>query len=302
MSATSASLRSSVRVLRRTSAVVASLAVLVNLAACSSQDPKPKFLGVDRVTVAMHNDLPGLSYSSNYDRSGLDFLLLQHIQDELDVSFSEPVDVSSDDRVTQLLKRKADMTIASFSITADRMDLVDFVGPYLTTRQGFLVGPKSPAVDTMDDLRGSRVCTWEGTTSREALDDIKDTAGADPVVLDDASDCIQQLISGQVQAVSTDQAILYGFARQHEDDELRVVPDLTIGAPQHYGIGMPKGHGTDCRRLMAWLKRHVGSSTWIRDVETSLPALTEENRAWISSHKPSSAAIEARSCRDKVSP
>jgi glutamate transport system substrate-binding protein len=290
-----------VRVPWRVVGAATAVATLVSLAACSTEEPRPEFLGVNRVTVAMHNDLPGLSYSSNYDRSGLDFLLLQHIEEELDVAFSEPVDVSSGDRVTQLLERKADMTIASFSITAERMDEIDFVGPYLTTRQGFLVAADSD-VETLADLRGTTICTWEGTTSQEALDDILDTVGADPVTLDDASDCIDQLIAGQVQAVSTDQAILYGFARQHEKDGLRVVPDVTIGAPQHYGIGLPKGYAADCRRLEAWLKRHVGTSTWIRDVETSLPALTEEDRGWISSHKPSSAAIEARSCQDRTSP
>ncbi|MEI7032810.1 transporter substrate-binding domain-containing protein [Streptomyces pratensis] len=278
------------------------LAVLASSAACSSKEAEPEFLGVKRVTVAMHNDLPGLSYSANYDRSGLDFIMLQHIKEEVDVDFSEPVDVSSGDRVTQLIERKADMTIASFSITAERMDEIDFVGPYLKTRQGFLVGPEGADVERLADLRGSQICTWQGTTSVEALDGIRETAGADPVTLTDASDCIEQLIAGQVQAVSTDQAILYGFARQYEKEGLRVLPDVTIGAPQHYGIGLPKGHTGDCRRLASWLKKHVGTSNWIRDVETSLPALIEDDPSWISSYKPSAAEIEARSCRDGISP
>ncbi|MER6194669.1 transporter substrate-binding domain-containing protein [Streptomyces cyaneofuscatus] len=282
---------------------VVALAVLASFAGCSSaQEPEREFLGVRRVTVAMHNDLPGLSYSANYDRSGLDFLVFRHIEEEIDVDFSEPVDVSSGDRVTQLIERKADMTIASFSITAERMDEIDFVGPYLKTRQGFLVGPDSADVKRLADLRGSQICTWQGTTSVEALQGIKETVGAEPVTLTDASDCIEQLIAGQVKAVSTDQAILYGFARQYEKEGLRVVPDVTIGAPQHYGIGLPKGHTADCRKLASWLKKHVGTSSWIRDVETSLPTLIKDDPAWISSYKPSAAEIEARSCRDSISP
>ncbi|WP_405506641.1 transporter substrate-binding domain-containing protein [Streptomyces cyaneofuscatus] len=282
---------------------VAALAVLASFAGCSSaKEPERKFLGVQRVTVAMHNDLPGLSYSANYDRSGLDFLVFRHIEEEIDVDFSEPVDVSSGDRVTQLIKRKADMTIASFSITAERMDEIDFVGPYLKTRQGFLVGPDSADVKRLADLRGSQICTWQGTTSVEALQGIKETVGAEPVTLTDASDCIEQLVAGQVKAVSTDQAILYGFARQYEKEGLRVAQDVTIGAPQHYGIGLPKGYTADCRRLASWLKKHVGTSGWIRDVETSLPTLIKDDPAWISSYKPSAAEIEARSCRDSISP
>lgn len=292
----------SARTARLLGSVVA-LAVLASFAGCSSaKEPEREFLGVRRVTVAMHNDLPGLSYSANYDRSGLDFLVFRHIEEEIDVDFSEPVDVSSGDRVTQLIERKADMTIASFSITAERMDEIDFVGPYLKTRQGFLVGPDSADVKRLADLRGSQICTWQGTTSVEALQGIKETVGAEPVTLTDASDCIEQLIAGQVKAVSTDQAILYGFARQYEKEGLRVVPDVTIGAPQHYGIGLPKGHTADCRKLASWLKKHVGTSSWIRDVETSLPTLIKDDPAWISSYKPSAAEIEARSCRDSISP
>ncbi|MFJ5776300.1 transporter substrate-binding domain-containing protein [Streptomyces sp. NPDC093094] len=294
--------RSSARLPGRILGTAVAVALSVNLTSCSSEEDEPEFLGVKRVTVAMHNDLPGVSYSRNYDRSGLDFLVFQHVEEELDVPFSDPVDVSSGDRVTQLLEHKADMTIASFSITAERMDLIDFVGPYLKTRQGFLVGPQSTGVQRLSDLRGTRICTWQGTTSREALDGIKNAVDADPVVLTDASDCLDQLLDGQVQAISTDQAILYGFARQYEKDGLRVVPDMTIGAPQYYGIGMSKGHRQDCRKLENWLKKHVGTSTWIRDVETSLPALTDADPAWISSHKPSATEIEARSCRDSISP
>ncbi|MEW2259781.1 transporter substrate-binding domain-containing protein [Streptomyces sp. NPDC047869] len=303
MPATPPKPRSSVRLPGRIGGSAAVLALLLSLASCSSEEPEPEFLGMPRITVATHNDLPGMSYSENYDRSGLDFLVFQHVKEELDpVPFTEPVDVASGGRVTQLRKEKADIVIASFSITAERMKLIDFVGPYLKTRQGFLVGPDSADVQRLSDLSGTRICTWEGTTSKKALDDIKNTVHAEPVVLTDASDCIKQLLDHEVQAVSTDQTILYGFAQQYEDDGLRVVPDVTVGVPQDYGIGLPKGHRKDCRKLKDWLKEYVGTSTWTRDVETSLPALTAADTAWISKHKPSDAEIEARSCRDSISP
>ncbi|MEE1931002.1 transporter substrate-binding domain-containing protein [Streptomyces sp. TRM 70351] len=282
--------------------MTAAAALALTATACSGQDAGTEFLGVERVTVAMHNDLPGLGYSSNYDRSGLDYLLYRHLTDHLDVAFSEPADVSSQDRVVQLEGRAADLIIASFSITPDRMEKIDFVGPYLTTRQGFLVDADGSDIREKTDLRGQHICTWEGTTSQDALDDLKETTGVEPHVLDDASDCIEALREDRVDAMSTDQAILYGFARHHAKDGLRVVPGLTIGAPQHYGIGLRKGHREDCRRLTEWLKGYVGSSTWIKDVEVSLPKLVDEDPGWISTHKPNGAAIDARSCRDEASP
>ncbi|MEV6962194.1 transporter substrate-binding domain-containing protein [Streptomyces sp. NPDC051207] len=289
------------RLPRRLIGAATALASLVGLGACSAEEQEPTFLGLNRITVAMHNDLPGMSYSSNYDRSGLDFHVFHHIKDTLDVAFSEPVDVSSSDRVTQLLEKKADLTIASFSITAERMKKIHFVGPYLTTRQGFLVGPDSD-VRSKADLRRSTVCTWDGTTSKSALDEIREVRGVEILPLDDASDCVDQLIAGKVDAVSTDQAILYGFAHRYRKEGLRVVQGVTIGVAQHYGIGLRKGHTADCNHLKEWLMGYVGSSEWTRDIQTSLPALVDQEPGWISNYKPSAARIEARSCRDTVSP
>ncbi|MBT2392116.1 transporter substrate-binding domain-containing protein [Streptomyces sp. ISL-1] len=286
---------------RLTPGVAVSLFALVGLLSCSAE-PEPEFLGRERVTVAMHNDLPGLSYVDDHGHSGLDYLLFKHVREELDVEFSDPVPVSSRDRIAQLVSKRADMTIASFSITPQRMLEIDFVGPYLKTWQGFLVGPDGADVQTMDDLRGKRVCTWDGTTSQETVDDTRITSEWEPVVKDDASDCIEALLGGQVAAVSTDQTILYGFAQHHAKDGLRVVPDLKVGAPQYYGIGIPKGHRGDCLELAAWLKTYVGSSTWSKDIDTSLPLLAEGDPERINEHKPSTDAIDARSCRDKASP
>ncbi|MFD9220057.1 transporter substrate-binding domain-containing protein [Streptomyces sp. NPDC060064] len=289
---------------RRPSACVAAalaVAVTAALTACGSSSGEPHFLGAERVTVATHNDLPGISYSENYDRSGMDYLLFERVKKELGVPFSQPVDVSSGDRIAQLEDGTADMVIASFSITPERMRKVDFVGPYFKTRQGFLVGSNGWDITALEDLRGKRVCTWDGTTSQEALANLKGM-GVVVQVLDDASDCIEALVAGQVAAVSTDQAILYGFAQQHAADNLRVLPGLTIGAPQLYGIGLPKGHRADCRRLATWLKRFVGTSEWIGDIVTSLPGLPIAEPGWISTHKPSGPSIDARSCRDKPSP
>ncbi|WP_406730288.1 transporter substrate-binding domain-containing protein [Streptomyces sp. NBC_01794] len=290
--------------LRRPSAgFAAALAVVITaaLTACGSPSDEPRFLGAERVTVATHNDLPGISYSENYDRSGVDYLLFKRVKEELGVRFSEPVDVSSGDRIAQLEGGTADMVIASFSITPERMRKIDFVGPYFKTRQGFLVGSDGWDITKIEDLRGKRVCTWDGTTSQEALGNLKGM-GVVVQVLDDASDCIDALVDGQVAAVSTDQAILYGFAHQHAAESLRVLPGLTIGAPQLYGIGLPKGHREDCRKLAGWLKEFVGTSEWTGDIATSLPELPLADPGWVSTHKPSDASIDARSCRDKPSP
>ncbi|WP_406293306.1 transporter substrate-binding domain-containing protein [Embleya sp. NBC_00888] len=223
------------------------------------------------------------------------------IEKELRIKSIVPTEVSSADRIPKLVAGKVDMMVGSFSITAARMKDIDFVGPYLTTRQGFLVGRDGANVRFVSDLNGKRVCTWEGTTSGDALDQLR-SANIDVLTVADATGCVEALKAGQVSAISTDQTILYGFANLKSAAGFRVVPDLTIGAPQHYGIGLPKGHRSDCRHLKEIVKCYVESSTWIADVQLSLPQIPAQDPGWINHYKPNSAAIDARSCRDTASP
>lgn len=283
---------------RRSTAAPVLLALLLAASAGCGDKGEPLFLGATRITIATHNDLPGVSYEKNYHRSGFDYLFIQQIKEELGVKMTEPVNVSSQDRVTMLENEDADLVIASFSITRQRMKKVDFVGPYVSTYQGILVGKRGADIHRMSDLAGRRVCTWEGTTSVPQFKGLR----FEKIVAADASDCLDALRKNRVDAVSTDQLILYGFVRRYAKDGLRVVPGIRIGAPQHYGVGMRKGHRADCERLRDFVKRYVEANDWIKDMEASLPEIPENEPGWINDYKPSAAAIDARSCRDAPSP
>ncbi|WP_331721032.1 transporter substrate-binding domain-containing protein [Streptomyces virginiae] len=289
--------------LRRPAAVALLTVVVLSAApACTEtgSGSATRFLGTDRVAVAMHKDLPGISYKVGYPRSGFESLLYEHLKDEFEgegTVFGEPTDVSSQDRIPQLTGKPAvvDLTIASFSITGDRMDAIDFVGPYLTTRQGFLVAADGPTIASQSDLTAVEkggVCAWGGTTSKEALE----AYGVTPNLMPDAASCETALADGKVTAISTDQAILYGFAHKHPGWRVEA---YKIGGPQMWGIGMRKGHRQDCHKLVSWLKDYIEDNAWIDDIRSSLPALEEEEPDWPATYKPTAATIDAYSCRDK---
>lgn len=284
----------------RRRAVVAALAALL-ATSCASDEHDGRFLGTREIDVGIHKDLPGMSLLENYTYSGFDndlFLDLEEwLEGEEGVQVTRNADVPSAARIAKLQSGDADLIIASFSITPDRMKEIDFVGPYLTTVQGFLVDADS-RIRTHADLAGKRVCTWDGTTSRVALEaELEDTVSVGGT---DAAECVRKLRDGQADAVSTDQVLLYGFAQlEPGENGLRVVPGLTVGAPQHYGIGVAKGHREDCGRLAEWLKGYVGSPEWQANFREAQPLLVRENPDWISRHKPEDELIDAHSCVDK---
>ncbi|MET7292869.1 transporter substrate-binding domain-containing protein [Streptomyces griseoloalbus] len=286
---------------RRRGVVAAVAAALVLVAtACSSRAHDGEFLGSREIDVGTHKDLPGMALFENYTYSGFDNALYldmeKWLEDEEGVQVTRNADVASAARIAKLQSGDADLIVASFSITPDRMAEVDFVGPYLTTVQGFLVRAGSD-IRRHADLAGKRICTWDGTTSRVALGELKESVSVGGT---DAEECVQKLRQDLVDAVSTDQVLLYGFAQHTAGaDGLEVVPGLTVGAPQHYGIGVAKGHREDCRRLAEWLKDYVGGREWQGNFREALPLLVREQPDWISRHKPEDDLIDAHSCVDR---
>ena len=130
-----------------------------------------------------------------------------------------------------------DYYVGTYSINDKRKALIDFAGPYFVTGQGLLVAQERrhdqerEGPGRQDRVLGDRIhaaAEHPGTTSRTPR----------PSVFDLYSACVEQLINKQVDAVTTDQAILIGYAAQ-DPEELKVV-----GEPfttEKYGVGLAKG-------------------------------------------------------------
>ena len=79
-----------------------------------------------------------------------------------------------------------------------------------------------------------KVCSVEGSTS---LDTVEEEYGAEPVPFATYSECVEQLENETVDVVTTDGAILLGYAAEDPDD-LEVVGDPF--SEERYGIGYPR--------------------------------------------------------------
>jgi glutamate transport system substrate-binding protein len=258
----------------------------------------------DSIKIGVKSDQPGTGWTPDgYAFSGFDIDVAKELGQAL--GFHDTlVAVPSQDRVTALTQSDAgevDLVIATFSITQDRAHQIYFTGPYAKTYQGFLVRKNDSRIKTLADLHGKRACAWEGTNSLQVLQkQVPDVVAA---TTSTADQCVDELRSGQVDAVSTDQLILYGFAHQYPD--LKVVPDLMIGAANYYGIGMAKhdqrgdSNLADCRRVRDALKGYVGSSAWKQDMGQDLPMFVADPQ-WMTLDRPSVADIDRLSCTDDL--
>ncbi len=128
---------------------------------------------------------------------------------------------------------EVDIVIATYTINDERKEVISFAGPYYMAGQSILTLTDNEDIESEDDLVGQPVCSVSGSTPAANLEEL----GAEVVLTDTYSNCLEPLRTGQVVAVSTDNVILAGLAAQNEG-EFKVVGEPFTDEP--YGIGLAK--------------------------------------------------------------
>ncbi|WP_243076733.1 glutamate ABC transporter substrate-binding protein [Microbacterium sp. SS28] len=191
------------------------------------------------VKVGVKEDQPGLGYldPTTGDRTGFDVDIARWIAASLgyDEDKIEFTAIPSANREQAILNGDIDYYVGTYSITDKRKEQISFAGPYFITGQGLLVGADSD-IASVDDLEGKNVCSATGSTSIQRIKD--EHPEASTTEFDTYSQCVEQLKNGQVDAVTTDEAILIGYAAQ-DPDNLKVVGD--VFSEERYGVGLTKG-------------------------------------------------------------
>ncbi|MEU2251447.1 transporter substrate-binding domain-containing protein [Streptomyces sp. NPDC019224] len=287
---------------RRAVTVTAAATAAVLYVSTTGCDSEPSSILSDHTEVGAKSDQPGTSYSPHDgEYNGFDITVVGTLMNMLGYDTPRFSGVLSKNRAKLLHDGDVQLVAATFSITPTRMapkaedgEDLDFVGPYASTQQGFLIRADDRSIHTLADLEGKVVCVWKGTTSANELG----KPAHDKIVKrteEDANYCVNALKDKEVDAVSTDQLILYGF--MHANPSLKVVPGIKFGEPNDYGIAMAKGHREDCVRLRDKLTQYVRQATsWERDFQNSLPAVPKETR---DEAKPTEDEIMALSCVDR---
>ena len=132
-------------------------------------------------------------------------------------------EANSDQRQQLLESGGADLIVSTFSITDQRKQVVDFAGPYFVAHQDLLVRRNDTEITGPEALDGKTLCSVPGTTSAayvtsHFLGNIKLTEKPR------FSDCVTALANSEVDAVTTDDVILAGFAAQPQyQGKLKVV-------------------------------------------------------------------------------
>lgn len=219
-----------------------------------------------KIVIGVKEDLPGFGMrdSMTGERFGFDIDLAIWVAAELgfaeeDIEF---VLVPSQSREQSLQNGDTDLIIGMYTINDKRKEQVDFAGPYMSDGQSILVRSDNTDIQGEADLAGHKVCSITGSTSVQYLK--AEHPDAQTVEFDDMAQCVEALSNGQVDAVSTDEALLIGYTTL-APGEMKIVG--TRFTEEGFGIGM--AHGNDS------LRHYINSL--LEDNEAVLADIFESN-------------------------
>ena len=222
------------------------------------------------VTIGIKFDQPGLGLQVGNDYQGFDVTVARYVAKELgytDVTFKES---PSAQRETLLQSGQVKMIFATYSITDDRKQKISFGGPYFVAGQDLLVKADNTDITGPETLNGKRLCSVTGSTSAKKVKDTLAT-GVQLRELDGYSKCVQALSSGSIDAVTTDNVILAGFASQSQyQGKLKVV-----GKPfstERYGVGIAKGDVALCNSVNTAIQKMVDDGSWQKALDDTVGA------------------------------
>jgi len=129
-----------------------------------------------------------------------------------------------------------DIVAATYTINDARKQRIDFAGPYYVAHQDIMVKADDTSINSVADLAGKRVCSVRNSTPAGRIRTMVPDATLQE--FDTYTLCKEELLNGRTDAVTTDDAILLGFASENPT-ALKVVGNQFSTEP--YGIGLKRG-------------------------------------------------------------
>jgi glutamate transport system substrate-binding protein len=256
---------------KRILAIGAGLLLALPLAACggdSDTGGEPGSGG--KVVIGVKFDQPGLGLKEGDTYTGFDVEVANYVAKELGYTEVEFKESPSAQRETLIQSDQVKMIFATYSITDDRKQKISFAGPYFIAGQDLLVKADNTDITGPDSLNGKKLCSVTGSTSAKKIKD-NYASGVQLQEFDTYSKCVEALSAGSIDAVTTDNVILAGFAAQDQyQGKLKVV-----GKPfseEQYGVGIKKGDTELCAKINTALEKMVSDGAWEKALNETVGA------------------------------
>ncbi|MEU6526892.1 glutamate ABC transporter substrate-binding protein [Streptomyces sp. NPDC046924] len=217
--------------------------------------------GGDKIKIGIKFDQPGLGQKTPQGYAGFDVDVATYVAKKLgyDKNQIEWKESKSADRETMLQRGDVEFIAATYSITPEREEKVDFAGPYLLAHQDVLIRADEDKIKAPEDLNSAKLCSVTGSTSAQNVKEkLAPKAQLQPYPTYSA--CLPGLQNGAVDALTTDDSILAGYAAQDQFKGKFKLAGFKM-TNENYGIGVKKGSDLKAKINDA-LEAMVADGSW----------------------------------------
>lgn len=230
-------------------ATAATVATALWLAAApvAHADQLDDILKAKKIRVAVAMGIPLFAFvDKDVKATGSDVETARLLARDMGVEL-ELVEITNAARVPTIQTRKADLLIATLAITPERKKVVDFTIPYATL--DIIVAGTAPyAIKSYDDLSGKKIGLTRATVNDSMV--TKNSKGAEIVRFEDDATLITAAVSGQLDIVSTQTAVLAAMNEKRPQSLLKVK-----FVQQELNLGIALSQGED--RLKEWVNNWI---------------------------------------------
>jgi glutamate transport system substrate-binding protein len=252
---------------KASAAAAAALVLSLTATACGGDSDSGD--GGKKITVGIKYDQPGLGLKTPDGKfTGFDVDVATYVAKELgydakDITFKQ---APSAERENLIKNGDVKFVVASYSINDKRKAEVDFAGPYFLAHQDLLVRADDNSITKATDLNSKKLCSVTGSTSAQNVKDkLAPKAQLQPYPTYSA--CLPGLQNGAVDALTTDDSILAGYAAQDQFKGKFKLAGFKM-TNENYGIGVKKGSDLKAKINDA-LEAMVADGSWEKAVDAN---------------------------------
>lgn len=260
-----------IRAPRALALVAAVTAVVLTASACGSSEPRDVLADAaeGQLTIGTKYDQPGLALREpDKTMTGFDVEVAKYIANYLGVPESGITwrEAPSAQRENLIKNGEVDFVVGTYSITDNRKKVIDFAGPYYVAGQSLLVRADDDSITGAESLQGGKkLCSVSGSTPAQKI--AKSYPGVQLQQFDSYSSCVEALHRGKVDALTTDDIILAGYAAQYPGEfKLAGQPFTT----ELYGVGLPKGEAEARMKINDAIEDMIATGAWQRALEETM--------------------------------
>jgi glutamate transport system substrate-binding protein len=223
------------------------------------------------LTIGVAFDRPGLSLRGpDGNLAGFEIDVATYVAGKLGVPADRITwkEAPTPQRETLITTGQVDYIVAAYTITDARKEKISFAGPYFTFGQSLLVRADETSITGPDTLDGKKLCATTGSVPAQ---NIKKNYATNTQLqeYDTNSACVQALRNRAIDAMTTDDIVLAGFAAASPGEFKLVGGTFTS---ENYGIGLARDDADGRAKINEAIEQMIADGSWAAAFEKNLGA------------------------------